>query len=106
MSFHALAINGLKTLDCRVFGENCSGSKQADMTDAASDSKASDSLSEKFKVDKKYDKKSTYPPPADGLYVRFLCKVKLWRKPCLRPGPLRVLWGIWRLQRVQGFAKK
>ncbi len=54
---------------------------------------------------KKWEK-STYPPPADGLCVPFLCKRGVGCKRCPRPSPLRGLGAVSQLHRVQGFAKK
>ena len=55
---------------------------------------------------KKNAEKSTYPPPADGLCVPFLCKRVVGCKRCPSSSPLRALGEVSQLHRVQGFAKK
>jgi len=50
--------------------------------------------------------KSTYPPPADGLYVRFLCKGRgLCIQRC-RPGAPRARLGKRQFHKMLSFAKK
>jgi len=63
-------------------------------------------MCEKVLIEQKQHKKSTYPPPADGLCVPFFCNDRWWCKRCCRPSPLRVLWAVKHLHGVQGFAKK
>jgi len=62
--------------------------------------------SDMFRFKEKTAEKSTYPPPANGLCVPFLCKGGWGGKSWLRPSPLRGLWAVLQLHEVQGFANK